>query len=312
LFICHQNADPDSIYSAYAFSILLKRIFPDLETEISADGLNKLSRNLLEYVPVELTSNPRFNEADMLAILDANNLENLGKLGEKVTESKLPVIVIDHHTPPIEDGIQADVEIINDGVRSTCEIIHRMYKEAGVEVDEEVARALFFGIAFDTQLFRYADSDTFLTVCDLVKHNLNPEEALEYFSIPVENPERIARIKASKRSKTLLLDGWLIAISHVSSYQASAARALISLGYHLSIIGGEKSGRIQISLRCTKEFHEKTGIHLARDLAEPLGKLLNGTGGGHSTSAGVNGYGSLEEALKLCESILREKFTTHF
>ena len=49
---------------------------------------------------------------------------------------------------------------------------------------------------------------------------------------------------------------------------------------------------------------------LALDLAEPLGKLLKGAGGGHSTSAGVNGYGSLERAMELCESILKELLTT--
>ncbi|RLG99583.1 hypothetical protein DRO28_01080, partial [Candidatus Bathyarchaeota archaeon] len=84
----------------------------------------------------------------------------------------------------------------------------------------------------------------------------------------------------------------------------------VNLGYHLSIVCGERSGRVQVSLRCTREFHEKTGIDLASDLAEPLGRLLNGAGGGHSTSAGVNGYGSLERTIELCESIIKDLLAT--
>ncbi|MEM2875342.1 MAG: DHH family phosphoesterase [Candidatus Bathyarchaeia archaeon] len=310
--MCHQNADPDSVYSAHAFSRLLKKLIPDSKVEITCDGVSKLSKKLLKYVPVELNIDSRFEKADVLIIIDANNLEQIGKLREKVVDSNLPIVILDHHTPPAEGRIPIEVEIVDENARSTCEIIYELYKEAGVEVDGDVAQAIFLGIAFDTRLFRYASSNTFLVVSDLVRHGLRVEDALGHFSIEMENPERIARIKSSVRAKTLLLNRWIIGISHVSSYQASAARGLLSLGYHLSVVCGEKAGRVQISFRCTREFHEKTGIHLARDLAEPLGKLLKGAGGGHSTSAGVNGYGSLEEVLKLCEVVLREKLTTHF
>ena len=228
----------------------------------------------------------------------------------KIKRSKSPVVIVDHHKPPVEKEFPVALEIVDDRSRSTCEIVYRLYEEAGVKVDRDLAKALFLGIAFDTQLFRYADAKTFLITSELVKSGLKPEEILDLFTVSMENSERIARIKASKRAKTLMLNGWLIAISHVSSYQASAARALINLGYHLSIVCGEKSGKVQVSLRCTREFHEKTGMDLASDLAEPLGKLLRGAGGGHSTSAGVNGYGSLEETIKLCESILKKRLIT--
>ena len=126
-------------------------------------------------------------------------------------------------------------------------------------------------------------------------------------SLPMDPSERIARLKACQRAKLMKIDDWIIALSHVSAFQASAARALISLGADLAVVAGQVDDAVRISLRCTNEFHEKTGIHLGRDIAKPLGDYLHGMGGGHSISAGVNGVGDVEAALKKCVRILREK-----
>jgi len=99
---------------------------------------------------------------------------------------------------------------------------------------------------------------------------------------------------------------WIIALSYVSSYQASAARALIDVGAHLAAIAGQKNEKIEISMRCTRDFNQVTGIHLGRDVAKPLGEYLQGMGGGHATAAGVNGIGNMEKGLKHCLQLVRE------
>ena len=121
--------------------------------------------------------------------------------------------------------------------------------------------------------------------------------------------ERIARLKASERLKLVKVKEWLIAFSNVSAYQASAARALISLGAHVAVVAGEKGDKIQVSLRAAQDFCEKTGIHLGRDVAKPLGEYLQGMGGGHAMSAGVNGVGDVEASLKRSLRLLKEKLT---
>jgi nanoRNase/pAp phosphatase (c-di-AMP/oligoRNAs hydrolase) len=123
----------------------------------------------------------------------------------------------------------------------------------------------------------------------------------------MEPSERIARLKASKRVKLLKVNNWLIAFSNVSSYQASAARGLINLGAHVAIVAGQRGEKIQISMRASQDFHEKTGVHLGRDIAKPLGAYLKGMGGGHSVSAGVNGGGDVESSLKRCLTLLKAK-----
>ncbi len=74
-----------------------------------------------------------------------------------------------------------------------------------------------------------------------------------------------------KSQNRIRIDNWIIAFSHVSAFEASAARALVDLGAHVAAVAGEKGGGVEISLRCTREFTEKTGIHLGRDIAKLVG-----------------------------------------
>jgi nanoRNase/pAp phosphatase (c-di-AMP/oligoRNAs hydrolase) len=108
----------------------------------------------------------------------------------------------------------------------------------------------------------------------------------------------------------LKVEKWIIALSHVSAYQASAARALIDLGAHLAAVAGQKNGKIEMSLRCTREFNQITGIHLGKDIAKPLGEYLSGMGGGHATAAGVNGEGHVvDKGLKRCLRLVKENLS---
>jgi nanoRNase/pAp phosphatase (c-di-AMP/oligoRNAs hydrolase) len=75
----------------------------------------------------------------------------------------------------------------------------------------------------------------------------------------------------------------------------------------VAIVAGQQNEKIQVSMRASHEFHEKTGVHLGRDIAKPLGEYLRGMGGGHAVSAGANGIGDLEASLKRCLRLLKEK-----
>jgi hypothetical protein len=116
----------------------------------------------------------------------------------------------------------------------------------------------------------------------------------------------VARLKAGQRVKLKKIGEWLIAFSRVKAYQASAARALIRLGAHVAVVGGKRAKKLRISLRAESAFYKKTGIHLGRDIAKPLGEYIHGMGGGHSTSAGVNGVGDVDASLRQCTELIRK------
>jgi len=308
VLLCHHNADPDAICSAYALASLLKHLRPKFEVEVgAAQGISRLSKHLLKYLPIEVKMQPSVEKADVIVLLDTNTIQQLNNLAEKVKTSKAPIIVIDHHAAHPETEQLAKLCITNEEVSSTCEIVYDFFKQEDIKPGENEAKALFLGIAFDTRHFVLANSSTLKIIAELIDVSVNAQETLSLLSLPMDFSERVARLKACRRAKLFKIGEWIIALSHVSAYQASAARAIIDLGAHVAAVAGQKNENLEISLRCTHEFHEKTGIHLGKDIAKPLGEYLQGMGGGHSTAAGVNGVGDIETGFKRCLRLLKEK-----
>ena len=310
VLLCHHNADPDAICSSYAFAGLLKRLKPELEVEIGASqGISRLSKHLLKFLPINVCLQPNVEKADVIVLLDTNTIQQLNNLAEKIKDSKAPLIVIDHHAAHPETEKIAKVCITNEEVSSTCEMVYTFFKEMNIKPNENEAKAMFLGIAFDTRHFILANSSTLKAIAELIDAGVNAQETLPMLSLPMDFSERVARLKACRRAKLYKIGEWIIALSHVSAYQASAARAIMELGAHVAVVAGQKNESVEISLRCTREFHKKTGIHLGRDIAKPLGEFLHGMGGGHASAAGVNGVGDVEAGLKRCLRLLKEKLS---
>lgn len=312
LLLCHHNADPDAVCSAYAFQGLLAKFRPNVTAEIgTGQGISRLSKHILKHLPITVNLQPNVEKADAIILLDTNTTQQLGQLSEKVAKTTVPIIVIDHHaTHPATEHI-AKLCITDEEASSTCEIVYNFYKQLNTKPSLNEAKALFLGITFDTRHFVLAKTSTFKTISELSDIGVNPQEELSSLALPMDFSERVARIKTCRRAKMIKIDNWIIALSHVSAYQASAARALVDLGAHLAAVAGQKNEKIEISLRCTREFNQVTGIHLGRDIAKPLGEYLQGMGGGHATAAGVNGTGYIEKGLKRCLRLIKEKLPNH-
>ena len=312
LLLCHHNADPDAICSAYAFQGLLAKVKPNVTAEIgTGQGVSRLSKHILKHLPITVNPQPNVEKADAIVLLDTNTTQQLGPLAERVAKTKAPIIVIDHHTAhPATERI-AKLCITDEEASSTCEIVYNFYKQLNTKPGLNEAKALFLGITFDTRHFILAKTSTFKTISELSDIGVNPQEELSSLALPMDFSERVARMKACRRAKLIKIENWIIALSHVSAYQASAARALVDLGAHLAAVAGQKNEKIEISLRCTREFNQATGIHLGRDIARPLGEHLQGMGGGHATAAGVNGTGHLEKGLKRCLRLVKEQLSNY-
>jgi phosphoesterase RecJ-like protein len=312
LLLCHHNADPDAICSAYAFQSLLAKCRPNMTAEIgTGQGISRLSKHILKHIPITVNRQPNVEKADAIVLLDTNTTQQLGHLAERVTKTKAPIIVIDHHAAHPQTEQIAKLCITNEEASSTCEMVYNFYKQLNIKPDLNEAKALFLGITFDTRHFVLAKTSTFKTISELSDIGVNPQEELSSLALPMDFSERVARMKACRRAKLIKVENWIIALSHVSAYQASAARALVDLGAHMAAVAGQKNEKIEISMRCTRDFNQITGIHLGRDIAKPLGEYLQGMGGGHATAAGVNGTGYVEKGLKRCLRLVKEKLSNH-
>ena len=310
LLLCHHNADPDAVCSAYAFQSLLAKCRPNTTVEIgTGQGISRLSKHILKRIPVTVNLQPDVEKADAIVLLDTNTIQQLGRLAERVAKTEAPIIVIDHHAAHPQTEQIAKLCVTNEEASSTCEMVYNFYKQLNIKPGLNEAKALFLGITFDTRHFVLANSSTFKTVSELSDIGVNPQEELSSMALPMDFSERVARMKACRRAKLIKRGNWIIALSHVSAYQASAARALVDLGAHMAAVAGQKNEKIEISMRCTRDFNQVTGIHLGRDIAKPLGEYLQGMGGGHATAAGVNGVGHVEKGLKRCLRLVKEKLS---
>ena len=309
LLLCHQNADPDALCASFAMSRLLEQTRQAIEVEVaSPEGVSRLSKKIMDCLPVTVKEEkPCFEKADVIFMLDTNTVLQLGDWSKELITTKAPVVVIDHHASHPETEKISTIYIHEENSSSTCEMVLRFFRDLDLQPSQLVAKALFLGIAFDTKHFILANSETFEAVGYLVETGVNAKEALSLLSLPMNLSERIARLKAGQRLKLTRINDWIVAFSHVRSFQASAARAFIELGAHVAIVVGQNDDEVQISLRANQDFYKSTNFHLGRDLAKPLGEYLHGMGGGHSTSAGVDGTGDFDIVVKSCVKILRQK-----
>jgi bifunctional oligoribonuclease and PAP phosphatase NrnA len=308
LLLCHRSADADAICSAYALQGLLKRFLPDVVLEVGCpQGVNKPAKQLFEHLPITVNLKPNIDSAEAIVLLDMNTVEQLDEVADVIKKSPAPKIIIDHHAPSQGTLQICKVCIVDERAAANCELIYRLFSQAEVEPTLHEATALFVGIAFDTRHFALANSPTFEILAKLVSTGINAQQTLAKFAMPIDPSERVAKLKACKRAKIVKVDGWIIALSHVSAYQAPAAKALVDLGAHMSAVAGKKAGKIEISLRSTRQFNELAGVHLGTDIAAPLGEFLEGIGGGHAMASGVSGQGEIQAALKQCLILVRQK-----
>jgi len=307
LILGHQNSDPDAVCAAYAFQMLAKKVNRKLKVSFaSPDGVSKLSKQILKSVPLEITESPDLSTFDLLVTVDTNTLQQLGGLKQAVAKFTKPVVMIDHHAPHPENERTGALVICDERSTSTCEIILDMYERMRFKLTRRVSQALLIGMLVETGHLAIGTKRTYKAAYALITNGADPASALALTRTTMDESERIARVKSAQRVRLERVGKWLIALSEVRSYHASAARGLVALGAHLAVVAGKRNDELTVSFRSTHDFSAETGIHLGTDLAKPIGLKMGGMGGGHPTAAGANVRGDANEALKLALSLVRE------
>jgi len=263
----------------------------------------------MDKIGIDVVEEVDIDEYKTVFILDTATIEQLEEFREVVKSSKIPKIIVDHHTPHPFTLALAKLSFIDEYVSSTCEIVYKLWEACGYKPQFSVARVLLIGIAFDTRRFILGDAGTFKAVSDLLDIAGPIEVVINSLNTPFSCSEIIARIKAAQRMKFHQFNNWIVVSSHISSFQSSSARALIGLGADVAFIVGEESGLIRASLRSTERFHADTSIHLGRDLALSLGEEFGGAGSGHPTAAGINSAGDPNNFLSRALEMLKEKIS---
>jgi phosphoesterase RecJ-like protein len=299
LILSHHNADPDAIGSAFALQQLLSSLKPPASADIYLPGgATLLSKKIMVGLGIVVLDDPSIDDYELLLVCDTATLRQLEAWGDLVSSAEIPKIFIDHHSPHPEVSKISSLHLVDEEASSTCEIVYTIYKKYGITPSSATARVLMLGILFDSKHLRLARSRTIQYVSELLKIDGSMEEIFGLLATKRERSENIARLKAAQRMSLHMVGDWTIATSQLSSYQSSAARALIGLGGDVAIVAGRRKKALKASFRSSQVFHESSHVHLGRDLAMPLGEMFSGAGSGHPTAAGFNGKGDSKEFLK--------------
>lgn len=153
---CHVHPDGDAIGSLLAVGFLLKKLGKKVEL-ICSEGVPTvytfLEGNELIKKERELSLVP-----EVLIAVDCAERERCA-LAEEIWEIPgLIVINIDHHITNTGFG---NLNIVDSQAAATGEVLFRLFKEAGIALEQGVATALYTAVATDTGFFRYSNTSSF-------------------------------------------------------------------------------------------------------------------------------------------------------
>jgi nanoRNase/pAp phosphatase (c-di-AMP/oligoRNAs hydrolase) len=291
-----------------AFKDLVLQINSNVETEMIADDLSRLSAQVLNRLaPDETIAESVTGDFDLFVLLDTNSRFQLGENLRSLPGSPEETIVIDHHEHNPEIESLSHYPLVRTDRFSTCEILVGLYGELGLSMRPDTANLLLAGLLFDTRRFFYSDKETLQTAISLLDQGADHDLCVRSLIVQPDRSERIARLTAAGRLRIHNIDDWVVVTSKVRAFEASACRGLIDMGADVAIVGGRPDKKqVRLSSRSNRRFSSSTGVSLGSDVMEPLGEIIEGKGGGHANAAGANGKRNLEEALAKAVDLIRD------
>lgn len=231
----------------------------------------------------------------MLVVLDTNDVHYAGRIADLLLDRVRSHLLIDHHEA---HGIEPENHLLAPAASSTCEIAYELIRKMGVDVELDMANALFAGIVYDTGSFGYpkTTATTFSCALDLVRLGVQP---YDIHNLLYESSSVASLILSKLVLSTLKLyaqDRVAVQVmlrEHLeksgASYEESEDLINVPLRSEtvlISIFFKENSNGV---LRCS--LRSKGSVNVAH-IAQGFG------GGGHKTAAGFKCVLPLEQTRK--------------
>lgn len=162
----HYKPDGDALSSCAALEQALRQLDKKVET-IYPGGIP----DQVPHLPHPLHNNTHTFVPDLLISCDTANAD---RLYLPAAFADTPLIIIDHHVSN-SLGDRATHTFLAPEASSTCELLHSLFQEWNVEIDERLAEILLYGVVSDTQCFRTSNTsgETLAVAGDLVSRGAN-------------------------------------------------------------------------------------------------------------------------------------------
>lgn len=150
----HIRPDGDCVGACMALYLYLKKEFPEKKVELFLEQPSEVFRCIegIEEIRTDVMTGGSYEgDLDVFIALDTVK-ERLGA-AEALFDKAHKTINIDHHISNTGCG---DVNDIDASASSTSELVFDVLEEE--KLDEEIAKAIYIGMAHDTGVFRYSNT----------------------------------------------------------------------------------------------------------------------------------------------------------
>ena len=294
ILTAHETPDGDAIGSEFSMMRALQKLGKTAKV-FNSDPMPKNFRFIDVDNEIQVLTEPAQLPGDLdeyaLIILDVSDTGNIGNIAEHVLPKVREYFILDHHDN--ESDILSP-SLIQRRASSTAEILYQLFNELGVEIDIDMAHAIFTAVVYDTGSFIYPKTSalTFRIGYELVSFGVNPNrihhmvyetksiaslllQSTVLSSLELRLTNRVA-IQTMLRS-TLIESGANYEEGHqIINIPLAAESVEVSIFFKENIDG---------LLRCS--LRSKGAVDVAK-IARKFG------GGGHQTAAGFKFQDSLE------------------
>jgi phosphoesterase RecJ-like protein len=244
---------------------------------------------------------------DVGILLDCGSPERTGSAGEYLSLCN-KIISIDHHTTQSGFG---DYRYIDSQASSTGELVFRLIKTLGINIEPNIATLLWVAITTDTGSFRYSNttSSSLMVAAELVERGANPRSVSEqlYENHPHKRLELLSRVLSTLE---VLEDGRIASITILQEDMEKIGATNDFLEGFINYPRSIEGVIVAVSFREEHDNFFKVSLR-AKGSADVAKVATFFNGGGHIKAAGfkLNGnlarvkrdvYAKIYEMLDVC------------
>ncbi len=272
--LTHDNPDPDSIASAVAMQAIATHLGVEADIFYLGDIGHQENRAFVNLLGIELY--------DWHAVEDEDEYDTIALVDHaKAAESDIDLdvsVLIDHYEPDADHD--ADFADVRPNMSSTSTIMTKYIQEFDMNVDQEVATALLYGIRAETLDFKRDTSPADLTAAAYL-YPFASHDTLEQVESPSMSPETLDVLAEAITNREVQGSHLVSNAGFIRDREAlaQAAQHLLNLeGITTTGVFGLADDKIYLAAR-------------SKDIRMNIGKVLQdaygdiGEAAGHSTQA---------------------------
>lgn len=239
-----------------------------------------------------------------LVVLDCSSLNRCGEVS-RINTDKKPVFNIDHHISNQKFG---DINWIDCGISSCCEMIYMLYKELRLPLDKEIATLLYAGILTDTGSFRYSNTSSFThkLAAKFLKYNIDVAQIYKY----VYEDISLAEIKLLSKILTAVRTEFDSKVSWVKIKRSLFKNKRITIDLTEQILNFLRAIKdVQVAVLFKENLGAKNEVRInLRSQGKPdVNKIARFFGGGgHKTASGATVKGNIDEVRRKVLAKIKE------